>query len=368
MALKDSAPKKWVYREHTRVKHEILEKYLRAWIPILGKWHPRICYFDGFAGRGEYTAPAAPGSPVIAVRVAESLQEYFGEFVCVNIEKDPDNFQNLQQIIKREIKRLRHGKKIKICNYNAEFAAVVSGVLQETGARLAPSFFLIDPFGFSGVPFSIVKDILQIPRTEIFFTFMTQEINRFLSLPELHELLTSLYGGDEWRTALNPSVAQQDRSAFLRDLYVRVLREKADVQYVWDFRVCMDEKYQTLYYLIHATNNFKGMEIMKGIMYNQGPKGTFAFLGPRDAPLRNQAMLFDDDIGSLKAFLLKTFHNQRITYEEIKQQSYLNTRLIDKHYREALKGLEKEDVIAIERVSSKTLRGLKGHDIVEFPS
>lgn len=51
--LKDSAPEKWEYKEHTRVKHILLTKYLSAWIPILGKWNQRICYFDGFAGRGE---------------------------------------------------------------------------------------------------------------------------------------------------------------------------------------------------------------------------------------------------------------------------------------------------------------------------
>jgi hypothetical protein len=41
--MKDSDPEKWVYREHTRVKNEILEKYLRGWVPILGKYHKRIC-------------------------------------------------------------------------------------------------------------------------------------------------------------------------------------------------------------------------------------------------------------------------------------------------------------------------------------
>ena len=52
--LRDNHPDKWVCREHTRVKHLLLEKYLKAWMPILGRWNPAIAYFDGFAGRGEY--------------------------------------------------------------------------------------------------------------------------------------------------------------------------------------------------------------------------------------------------------------------------------------------------------------------------
>ena len=86
--LKDSAPEKWEYREHTRVKHILLEKYLTAWIPILGKYNSRICYFDGFAGRGEYTTDGTLGSPLIALKVADRLSGYFGKVICFFIEKD----------------------------------------------------------------------------------------------------------------------------------------------------------------------------------------------------------------------------------------------------------------------------------------
>jgi three-Cys-motif partner protein len=58
--VRDSAPERWEYREHTRVKHILLEKYLGAWIPILGRWNQKICYFDGFAGRGEYLDGVSP--------------------------------------------------------------------------------------------------------------------------------------------------------------------------------------------------------------------------------------------------------------------------------------------------------------------
>lgn len=47
---KNSDIRKWEYREHTRVKHELLRKYLYAWIIKLGKFHRRIVFFDGFAG------------------------------------------------------------------------------------------------------------------------------------------------------------------------------------------------------------------------------------------------------------------------------------------------------------------------------
>jgi len=76
--IKDSKPEKWEYREHTRVKHELLRKYLRAWAVILGKFHRKILFFDGFAGRGEYIDEMTGkivtlGSPIICLQVADEL-------------------------------------------------------------------------------------------------------------------------------------------------------------------------------------------------------------------------------------------------------------------------------------------------------
>jgi len=166
--VKDSDPEKWVYREHTRVKHEILEKYLRGWVPILGSAHKRICYFDGFAGRGEYEG-GFPGSPVIAMHVGNDLKRYIEEMICVFIERDPDNFENLKTITLREEEKCPH---CKIQNIHGEFAGVIKEIIEDVGANLAPSFFFIDPFGFKGVPFNLIKEILSIPRTEVFITFI----------------------------------------------------------------------------------------------------------------------------------------------------------------------------------------------------
>ncbi len=94
MTLPDSAPDKWIMREHTRVKLELLEKYLRGWIPILGKWHIRVLYVDGFAGRGQYSeedggrAKITDGSPIRAMRVAQSLKQRVREFVAIFIERN----------------------------------------------------------------------------------------------------------------------------------------------------------------------------------------------------------------------------------------------------------------------------------------
>ena len=46
----------WALEPHTRAKHEILKRYLQAWMPILSRGNfPEIMYIDGFAGPGKYT-------------------------------------------------------------------------------------------------------------------------------------------------------------------------------------------------------------------------------------------------------------------------------------------------------------------------
>jgi spore photoproduct lyase len=374
---KDSDPEKWIYREHTKVKHILLEKYLAAWIPILGKYNPKICYFDGFAGRGEYIDEStgevlALGSPIIALRVADKKADYFGKLLCVFIEKNKDNYKNLEEVLEREKSKIKSWEKIEIIKENDEFANVIGQIfdyLEKEGSILVPSFFFVDPFGFSGIPFKIIKKILSNPRTEVFFTFMIRDINRFLKIPKVEEHLDALYPTPEWQEIYKMK-DWQERDKALLYLYLKSLHEEAGVKYTWTFRVCMDEKYQTLYYLIHATNNFKGHSIMKSIMHNQSVDGSFAYLGPKDISERSQMRLFNiHDIKQLKRYLLEKFKGKTLTYDEIQEKVcepwYEEPPYIDKHYREALKELEDEGKITVERVTSKK-RGLKGSDRITF--
>ena len=382
MSYKDSAPEKWEYSEHTKVKHELLKKYLYVWTVKLGKFHRRILFFDCFAGRGEYIDKTekvvALGSPILTLQVANSLLEqceekkrkpYFEDFICIAIEKDRENFKNLQTVVAREKDKIKFKDKLRIEPINDEFANVTSEILKEVGENIAPSFFFIDPFGFGGVPFETIKNILSLPRTEIIFTFMTQSINRFLALPRVEKALDELYPTSEWKQILNQDV---ERDQALKDLYIKCLHEIADVKYTWAFRVSMDEKYHTLYYLIHATNHFDGHKIMKEIMFNQSAHGSFAYLGPKDISERSQMRLFDiHDTGQLERLLLERFTSKTLTYDEIQEKIcspwYDEPPYIDKHYRQALKELEKEYKIKVERITSKTVRGLSGKDRITFP-
>ncbi|MGR3177772.1 MAG: three-Cys-motif partner protein TcmP [Candidatus Anammoxibacter sp.] len=367
--LKDSDLGKWEYKEHTRVKHILLEKYLTAWIPILGKWNQKILYFDGFAGRGEYV-DGPIGSPVIVLKVADRFGQRYNELVCTFIEKDIANFANLKSVIEREQSRLSNRAKIKIKLFNNEFTDAVEYVLEtvkQNKSILAPSFFFVDPFGFSGISFEIIKKILSNPKTEVFFTFMVRDMSRFLDLDSNQETFSELFGTDEWKNIKHSS---KNIEYDLVNLYREQLHSKANVKFSWPFRVCSPGKVQTVYYLLHVSNNLKGHMIMKSVMFHQNDEGNFAYMGPIDSSMTKQNNLFDaSDIWDVKGFLLDRFLNKIISFEMLLEELSIDWKneppFMESHIRDALKDLVKENKISINRITSKKT-GISGNDEINF--
>jgi hypothetical protein len=190
---------------------------------------------------------------------------------------------------------------------------------------------------------------------------MYRDVNRFFETSAAQASLYELFGTD-FSQHLNRFSGSREHS--LRDLYVKQLRDVAKVKYVWPFRVSMAEERRTLYYLIHATNHFKGLMLMKTVMYNEGVGGDFCYLGPEDGARRIQPSFFDDDVGPLKDLLLQRFKGKTVTYDELEEITW-EAPFIDKHYRAILKALAGEGTISIRRVSSKRT-GLKDKDEISF--
>jgi len=357
----------WKLKEHSRIKHILLEKYLKAWITILGKYNNEICYFDGFAGPGEYTGGVI-GSPIIALRIASKLDTYFNKMICVFIEKDKKHLANLKNHINRIKQDGDISAKIKISFAESKFEDEINEIFNTVGeGNLIPSFFFIDPFGYNDTPFNTIKKIMNNDKTEIFFTFMVRDVNRFIEARN-EEIFNKLFGTDDWKKAIKNS---NNREQSLINLYLRQLHESAKIQYSNVFKVCATERCQTLYYLIHATNNLKGHIIMKDIMYNLNESHNFAYLGPEDA-FNNWPKLFSVyDTEEVKNYLLNKFRNKKLSFESIIENVCSpweeEPPYIEKNYRAALKKLEQEKIIQIERITSKTSKGLSGKDFIIFP-
>src|SRR3989442_11064932 len=159
----------WPIDPHTAAKHSILEKYLEAWFPILNKYNPRIIFLDGFCGPGIYSKGEA-GSPMIALRVASNHPSGLtGEIVFFFIDAQLDRLENL----KSEIAKIELPKHFSIHFEHGEIHIAFGGILdrlEEKKQNIAPTFALIDPFGFSGLPFSLIARLLHYRKCEVFIT------------------------------------------------------------------------------------------------------------------------------------------------------------------------------------------------------
>lgn len=359
------APKEatWKLEPHGRAKHEILRRYLGAWFPILNTCKDRILYVDGFCGPGRYEG-GEPGSPIIALEVAKNHRQALkGELLFWFIDERADRVEHL----KRELATLQLPPRFKvhpeIGHFDEKFMPVLAG-LEAEGKHLSPTFAFIDPFGFSGIPFSLISRFLRQPSCEAFITFMADAINRWLEHPnpEVGHHIEDVFGTDEVLAIANGT---GKRVANLRELYQRQLQTAARFVRYFEMR---DERDRIQYYLFHASNNRVGHLKMKEAMWKVSPGGEFRY---SDATDPNQLVLLEiDPIPMLKKILIQRFGGQKTTGDQIRLFVEDETAFIGKHKTATMEQLENSKQIQVEstKLNGKKRKGKTYPDdvIVDF--
>lgn len=329
----------WDLEPHSRAKHEILKRYMQAWMAILGQsGYPELVYIDGFAGPGRYSK-GEDGSPIIALKVALEHQALIGSTITfLFVEQRKDRADVLEQILDE----IEHPPRflVRVAG-GTTFEEAVTSFLDDhaaKGRRLPPTFAFIDPFGWSGVPFELVKRILSFPSSEALITFMYEEINRFIGHPQQESNFNAFFGTGEWRQGTTLHDPKQ-RNRYLHNLYLNQLRDAIGVRYVRSFEM-RNEKDVTDYYLFYATNNLLGLKKMKESMWRVDPSGEFRF---SDATDPHQLVLFgrEPQFEILRRQVIERFQGQETTIGDIEGFVVSETAFRETHYkRHVLKPLE----------------------------
>lgn len=293
----------WSRGPHTEGKHRVLRHYLNGWLPILGSWNGRILFIDGFAGPGEYE-DGEDGSPMIALKAfIDHAHKHVirAEVIFLLIEENDARADHLRKHIDQIRPNLPKNALVEVLT--DRFDASMTGVLdalEEQRERMAPSFVMVDPFGVSGTPMSVMERVLANARSELYISFMYESINRFLSTEEFAPHLDDLFGSEEWREALD--LAGEERKKFLYELYARRLKVNG-AQHVVHFDLYRGNR--LVYGLFFATQHHKGCDLMKQSIWKVAPSGDFSFRGAKD----DQLVLGVDnpDFGPLMASLSEKF-------------------------------------------------------------
>ena len=205
--------KKIPYRDtQTQVKHEILEKYMDAWGGIIANglryakrqhiWH--FIYVDCFAYTGKYAgdhenifrhnADTGPvyGSPIIGIRALDKLAAYassIGLQITTNtilIEKDAANYRDLHTTLQECGLSGRVQETLKFSNLRNGEIATVNGDATRLGDELTAytseqgtwAFYLIDPYGPSGIPYDFVEKIVREEHHDVMINFIYEDLLR----------------------------------------------------------------------------------------------------------------------------------------------------------------------------------------------
>jgi three-Cys-motif partner protein len=231
-------------RTQTQIKHEILVRYLDTWggIIVNGLCHSKyqhiwkFIYVDCFAYKGKYlgneesvfqynaTIDPVYGSPIIGIRSLDKLASYAAslgvqiETNSILIEKDTNNYHDLKNTLdecglKNRIQEtsiftnLHNGE---IALLNVDVTTICDRLVTYTNIDGTWAFYLIDPFGPSGIPYDFVKKIVQCDRHDVMLNLIYEDLVRKTGMA-LNNELNSQHKQlvDYWRIAYGTSIWNQ---------------------------------------------------------------------------------------------------------------------------------------------------------------
>lgn len=332
----------WPADAHTLAKHDILQRYLGAWFPILASGNSKILYIDGFCGPGRYEGGEA-GSPIVAIRSAlvHSDRLRYNRLTFLFTDEDEQRVDHLKQ----ELQGWRLPNNFQIDLAAGKFSTTLSNLLDRLEAenlRLEPTFAFIDPFGWDGLPFNLIRRLLANPKTEVFINFMVDAMNRHLENPnhKIRQQISELFGTADFANIPSNSTS---RIESLRNLYQTQLQGCAKFIRYFEMR---NDQGRIIYYLFFAGNHALGHIRMKEALWKVDPESGYIF---SDATNPNQAVLFNMDWGpTLAESIHAKFQGRTVPVNTVKQFVEDETAFLAKHMRDALRRLEGDSRITVE--------------------
>jgi three-Cys-motif partner protein len=267
------------------------------------------------------------------------------------IEKNSCRLNHLKKVIKERFPELPDHIKVRFIegDFDDSYTSLKKDIQLQNELK-APCFAMVDPFGISGIPMSLIKEILNNPKAEVYVSFMYSYINRFKKHNAFEAHLDELFGCQSWRAGFELSDANE-RKSFYYQLYKSQLK-KSGAQHVVHLDLYNGNR--LIYALFFATKHFKGADKMKEVIWKLTPEGDFAFYGTHSNQLRltTEAPDYNVLIAQLKS---KYKGEGWISIETI--QAYVGSDKTDYHTGQiksnALKVLEKSNEIVIKEGTRK---------------
>ena len=371
----------WVQPPHTGAKHAIVREYLVRWFPIMASVDRKLIYFDGFAGPGRY-ASGEDGSPIVALKalLEHARRDHIlatTEVVFVFVEADADRHQSLVE----ELEALKVGiggawpANMQVLPMHASFvdhATTIVKQLKASGVQMAPTFALIDPFGFSGVPMDVIAELLQFRKCELLFNLIFDPVNWHLHNDTVGHHMRDLFGCDDYQDL--KGLSGEPRREAILDLYVRQLKAKVGFKYVRPFEMWNDRnRLGTV--LVPGTRHPTGFLKMKEAMWAVDPTGRFTFsdIEAMEAASGVQSLFGEEEVGGpsfveLDREIRFRFSERTVKVEDVEKFVIEETRYLPTHYkRNVLVPLERDRRLVVDEGTRNKQRTYPKGTTMTFP-
>ena len=301
------------FEPHTRLKHLILDRYLKAWAQKLLHWAragQRLWIIDAFAGSGRDDA-GNPGSPRIAAVIARDAAAARRDVVpssnaivhVVAIEKDSERYERLQQ----NMAEFTEGDPPVAYVRRGTLAELIDRMITRA-IRAEPALYFLDPFGVEGMQAELLPKLLAGPHNEIFALFSDTGAARLHAVidaedvsadeavarevrepslfpqfdaedeaeirsaaerrsralgytrPAARRILDEAFGGTSWLSAIEGIPPEQRPLQFVR-LYMQLL-QRAGARFGIAIPV-RDATNRRVYHLVYASKSAQGFKTMK---------------------------------------------------------------------------------------------------------
>lgn len=371
---KDDVFKSWsnvkyrtdLYEKQTEVKHKFLENYLQVWMYMMCSYHGRLNYIDGFGGTGAYHVETDVeaneyksknfGSPIIAAQIIQKLKstKKDKEINVLIMDTDEKKLSNISLILNAEKLDVNLSYRME----KGSFDVKINEFLKEIDSkRLAPTFFLVDPYGFSQIKMPTIVKIMQIKNSEIMINFMYNAIQRWVKDKKIEQAYTDLFGSEKWKEYADENTLEKEVK--LIELFRNQCKKCAD--YVYPYKLEFPDIKRPYYYLFHLTNHYKGIVKSKGIFarHNFGDleyKGekqqlTFEDLKPRHERGDKCIRCFigtESKKGCKECILSIIEESGSIEYGEIIEKLIDMLPITEQQIKNTLKILESKKLIKVE--------------------
>jgi three-Cys-motif partner protein len=344
--------------EQSRIKAEIVSSYFWAWAKIViptarHSAEPRIAYIDLFAGPGRYE-DQTKSTPILVLERAVKDRDMRNMLVTIFNDVDADNTRSLERAIYEipGISQLRYRPLVQ----NNEVGENIVKIFEQI--HLVPTLFFVDPWGYKGLSLRLINSVLKDWGCDCIFFFNYNRINMGLSNEKVGPHMDALFGeqrAGQIRLKL-ANLSSEERELTIVNEIAQAIRDMGG-KYVLPFRFHNELGNRTSHHLIFVSKNFKGYEVMKGVMAGRSTKGEEGVSTFEYNPASNkQPLLYlfrPRPLSELKQSLVETFKGQTLAMRTIYERHSVDTPYIDTNYKDALRQLEEEGAILADPAAAQ---------------